>query len=213
MPWIPAAIQAGMSIYGAIKGNSEKNKMMARADKLDQAGQEIKPFATSFMDQSKSALGTASNFWTPIAQGDRTKATSILAPDISRINEQADAAQQASAGTRTGAGAAFNASLLYKKLGQLQSIFSALRPQAATQLADIGSRTGQLGMSGFNAYLASLSDAANVASGVSATSFQQGQALGQSMGNLSNQVNWNSLFKGGGNSGGTAKAGGGPYSI
>ena len=176
--FIRPLIGLGTSIFSMFNGAGAESETAARIKDATNKANTLQGPALSFIDASRGAFDTASNFWTPIAQGDRTKSTSVLAPDINRINEQFDANQQAAAGTRTGAGAATSAALPYAKQAQIQSLFSTLRPQAAKEVASIGGQEGQLGGSFMNTLLQALEQATNQNLKNRQLSFEQGQNIG-----------------------------------
>jgi len=173
MAWaalIPAAIQAGTAIYGAIKGrktgqqSDEAKASMTNlsdyAKQFQQYSGEIQPVAQSYLQQSQNAFDPATSFWSQLLKGG-AGATSVLAPDIARTNAQYDQALQTQQqlNPRGGPGSAFLAQQPYAKAAQIGGLYSSLRPQAATNLAQIGSQTGALGINSLYAMLNALQGA------------------------------------------------------
>jgi hypothetical protein len=175
-PFIGPALGVLGGLLGGRGGQSKQQKsatdlMSGLVSDLRGKSEEYSPYAAGFLNTAKDAFPQALNFWAPLLSGSRTAATGVLAPDISRINDQFNQILQQTKGERTGAGASIYAAAPYEKQSQIQSLFSTLRPQAAQNVANIGSAAGGLGTSTLQAIISAM-----------------GQALGGSHGML-NQAN------------------------
>jgi hypothetical protein len=203
MGWIPSAISAGLSIYSAIKGrkgsNEEQEKAMTGTDALisdlRNKNQEFSPATANFMRTSQDSFQPAINFWAPLLGGSRQAATETLAPEISRTNDQYNQILQNTQGERSGAGASIYAAAPYQRQGQIQSIYSGLRPKAAESMANIGSQTGQLGTQTLYAIISALGQAlggqglmANMANTKFGQQQQAGSAFWGAMQNVMQQA-------------------------
>ena len=167
---IPGLVQAGMGIYGAIKNrNVGKQSDLAKegmtnlsdyANQFQQYSGEIQPTAQGYLNQSQAAFDPTISFWSQLLKGG-AGATSVLAPDIARTNAQYDQALQTQQqlNPRGGPGSAFLAQQPYAKAAQIGGLYSSLRPQAATSLAQIGGQTGALGINSLYAMLNALQGA------------------------------------------------------
>ena len=217
MPWIPAAVQAAISIYQAIKGAKEANKAKKKEevgygyttsalDQLQGMSGKYQPQVNKYLDQSNQGFTGALGFWGPLLSASKDSATSVLAPDINRISQQFDQILQATKGERTGAGASIYAAAPYAQQAQVQSLFSTLRPQAAKEMANIGSQTGQLGFQGLYAMLNALGQMQEgglglMGKGMAGSQYQSGkmQELGKGVAPILDQLGqW---FQNRGNSG------------
>jgi len=173
IPFIPQIIQGvgtAIGIGQGIKGGKKAGQSDAASQAMTGLGDiskqfqqysgQIQPTAQGYLDQSKSAFDSATNFWAPLLKGG-AGATSVLAPDIARTNAQYDQALQTQQqlNPRGGPGSAFLAQQPYAKAAQIGSLYSSLRPQAATAMSQIGGQTGALGVNSLYAMLNALQGA------------------------------------------------------
>ena len=216
IPFIPEIIQGAGTAIGAVQGIKGAKKAgqseaasQAQSSLFDlskqfqtQAG-AIQPTAQGYLDQSRSAFDSATNFWAPLLKGG-AGATSVLAPDIARTNAQYDQALQTQQqlNPRGGPGSAFLAQQPYAKAAQIGGMYSSLRPQAANAMSQIGGQTGALGVNSLYAMLNALqgatgasgtllnADVANRYANMSNTGQQLGigQILGGSIFDLLKQI-------------------------
>lgn len=150
-PIIGALGGIGSSLIGAKMGNVGPTKAQQSVLDLDQAnaqaGQNLSgslvPQGQSLLSGGAQAMQQPINYWGSILSGNRSLATSALAPDISQIGQGYQAANQTSAALmpRGGPSAAFNAELPYQQQRDVSTLFQQARPAAATAMAGAG---GQL---------------------------------------------------------------------
>mgnify|MGYP001373149090 CR=1 FL=1 len=162
------AIKAGSSILGgALSGGGGQSAAQKAAtggvssltDDLQKQSAQYGPFANKFMNMSQGAFPQAMNFWAPLLGGSRESGASVLSPQFSQIDEQNNALLQATKGSRTGAGASIYAAAPYNAAAQKQNMASTLRTEGASQMANLGSQTGQLGNQTLYSLISALSQA------------------------------------------------------
>jgi len=186
---IGGGLGVGLGGFGGQSGQqrSATNTLQGLIQQLSGTANQYGPLAQQFYGTANQALPQALNFWSPLLGGSRTAATSVLAPDINRINEQYDSILQGTMGSRTGAGASIYAAAPYEKQAQIQSLFSGIRPQAAQQVANIGGTAGNLGNSVLNNVLGALAQALGGGQGLlrqANDAYTQSQSAGSIFGNL-----------------------------
>jgi hypothetical protein len=169
MAAIAPAVGLGGSLLGGLLGSRQTQ---AQQDALNQqtanmkqaaqlAGQYVpglvtqgQNFATQlgqqgqgFLGQAQQGINPAMQYWQQLLGGNRQQMTSALAPEIQNINQQYNQALQSQMGLtpRQGGSAATLADLPYQRAAQVSGLMNTLRPQAASQLGQIGLNLGQLG--------------------------------------------------------------------
>lgn len=136
--------------------------------------------------QGQQQLGQAGDYWSKLLTGNRSDIMSAMQPEISSVTGQGDAArrQQSALGTSRGGGTnALNQQAQTKEQAQISNMVAGARPQAAQQVANIGtaelSNSGNLLGLGNNAAGNLTSNATNSYKVTSAQNQAQGQAAGQ----------------------------------
>jgi len=163
MPWAVAAplIGQGVGMLGSFLGGRGAAKK-AEADKAARAA-EMKPFldtqqgvadkgTTQGFKQTKAAaknLKLPANFWKRILSGDRTAIMEMLGPEVGAIHAQSNAMKNnlAQFAPRGGGLGAAMMDIGNTDAGKIGNLISSVRPRAAEELAEIGSRQGSLGSS------------------------------------------------------------------
>lgn len=200
---------AGMALGKLFGGETKEQKAAREAQtRLQQTQQsaltqgigtatELTPRATSLLDLSGDAFKPATDYWSRILAGDTKEAATILAPEAAGISSAyTQAGKEASMlMPRGGYRSMTLANLPFAKASKIGDLFASLRPTAATNLADIGTKRGALGSSLIDSIMRMLGGAgagagstgASLLSNALATRQQQyamGKDIGQSIYNM-----------------------------
>lgn len=152
-PFAPMIAAGGGSILSSLFGSKLSNvgptaaqqKVLDADQQNMQTGQNLGnsliPQGQSLLSGGAQAMQQPINYWGSILSGNRALATSALAPEISRIGQGYEAANQTSANLmpRGGPSAMFNAELPYQQQRDVSNLFQMARPQAAQQMGTLGS--------------------------------------------------------------------------
>lgn len=169
------AIALGVGAAGTIAGaalskpNAAQNQATKTLTAAQQAGtafgQQLQPLALRDINKSSSAYDTASNILAPLAAGNRTAMTSILAPEIKQISSGYDTtlANEREFTPRSGTSTAAAASLPFSKMSSISDLFSGARLGAIQQLPGIAAGYGALGAGTGSAAASAFSGATNAA--------------------------------------------------
>ena len=194
LPFVGPAFSAIGSLFGGGQSGQQQQAtelLRKLTGQLQGTAAEFSPFANKFLTQAGQGFGSAMNFWAPLLSGSRTAASSVLAPDISRVNEQFQGILDATRGARTGAGASIYAAAPYQQQAQIQSIYQGLRPQAAQAMGQLGGQMGQLGQGTLQTVLAALGQALGGGQGLLGQAnigYGQSRAAGSVFGSALNEI-------------------------
>lgn len=158
MPFIPAAvlpsiIGAGATLgAGALGSKLSKSKpSLLEQQQLDRSAKEADlglaerqrgaEMSRNLFDLGQPAVQQPLNYWASILSGDRSKMTSALGPELSRIGGGYQQAGQTAAALnpRGGPTPDFLSQQPYSQQRDVSTMFQQARPQAAGQLAGTGS--------------------------------------------------------------------------
>lgn len=173
----------------------QTNLFNTQAGALNQAigtAGSVTPQAQGFLNQSSSTFQPAIDYWSKLASGDPATMAAAAAPTMLATGKQYQAARDSASTSMPQGGyrSTALANLPFQEAAQNNTYLQQLQPQAASNLANIGSSTGALGSGLFGSVLGALSGAGSGASGTGASllntnllsnqqGMQQGQALGQ----------------------------------
>lgn len=107
------------------------------------------PTATSLTAAGTAGLDAASGYWQKLLSGNRATALSAIAPETSAIEAGEDATrrQMATSGTARGGGVASTAATAHdKSMSEIDTAIMGARPQAAGEVAKIGSTEVSAGL-------------------------------------------------------------------
>ena len=104
---------------------------------------------TSLVNSGIDTVTQPRNYWADILSGDRSKVTSAMAPEISRIAEGYQTARNTAANLnpRSGQAATLFAELPYRQQKDISTLMQGARPEAAKNLSGVGSNLIQQGTS------------------------------------------------------------------
>ena len=217
---ISMAGSVGSSLLGGALGKASPTPMEQNVLAKDQATQNLQ-YGTG---QNLIGMGTGAvqqplNYWANILSGNKGLATSALAPDISRIGQgyQQAASTSAALMPRGGPRADVLANMPFQQQRDVSTLFQQARPQAASQLGQLGS--GLIGQ-GTNALYASTAAGRDILQQQEAlrqTEAERGKGVGaglfsqfQQFGLPAIKQKFPGLFGGGGSTGGGTPDGGMP---
>lgn len=143
LPLIGAA--AGSSL-GAIIGGGPSAEQKA----MYGATANIGRFGTS---AGEADIGKSQNFWSAILSGDPTKIATVLGPEMTAVNKQAQERKATTAqfGTRSGGTTGAMQTIDDSTLSSIRSMISQLTGGAATNLGSMGSSLLNTGLQGTTA--------------------------------------------------------------
>lgn len=143
---IPLLIKGGAAIGSSLLGSklakSKPSKLeqqqLDQANTLGQRGMEV---SRNLFDMGQPAVQQPVDYWSSILSGDRSRITSAMGPELSRIGEgyQQAAKTSAALNPRGGPTPDFLAQQPYSQQRDITTLFQQARPQAAQQLAGTGS--------------------------------------------------------------------------
>lgn len=145
-PFAVPLITAGLGI-GSSAVASKLSKAKPSSTESNVLNQDAQAQQTSLNSgQNLIGMGTQAsqapmNYWSSILSGNRSAMTGALAPEISRIGQGYQTAEQTSAALspRGGPSAEFNAELPFAQQHDITSLLQGARPDAAKSLAGQGS--------------------------------------------------------------------------
>lgn len=152
MAWIPAVIAGVQALYGAYEGNKARQQAKDQ-DKAAIAAQKdqlaaFQPYGQSLMKSGQGNMDIVQQYLRRLASGDRGLTEQTLAPEINSMA----GAQQNSVGAqrnlypRGGMAASQAANLPYQLQGNINNLMFQSRPQAMSQLGQLGSNQSSLGL-------------------------------------------------------------------
>lgn len=154
MPFIPALVAGGTSLLGgwlAGRKSKEEKRALAAQGEAIQSGQaiqeELQPFRMDFLRRGQGAMGGALDYWRRILSG-RDEATSLLSPEIRQITEGYRGARTASRtlNPRGGGTSAMTRRIEEEAIpGQIGGLLATARPQAAGEVATLGTNMSEIG--------------------------------------------------------------------
>ena len=139
---IKGGAMVGSSILGSKLSKSKPSLLEQGAlDRTDAAGKRGAEMSTNLFDVGMPAVRQPVDYWSSILSGDRSRATSAMGPEISRIGEGYQAAGQTSAALnpRGGPTPDFLSQQPYNQQRDISTMFQQARPDAAKNLAGTGS--------------------------------------------------------------------------
>ena len=143
---IPLLAKLGAGIGASLIGSklAKSKPSTAEQQQLDLASQASKQgmeTSRNLFDLGMPAARQALNYWSPILSGDRSRITSAMGPEISRIGEGYKAAGETSAALmpRGGPTPDFLSQQPYNQQRDVSTMFQQFRPQAAQQVGSTGS--------------------------------------------------------------------------
>jgi hypothetical protein len=139
---MPSNIWSSLGIYS----NPEKQTGYRRLEQLgDVLTSQTGP---AYTQPAIESYGTVTDFLKKLLGGDRAEMMSALGPEVKTIRNQNEAATRAISqfAPRGGGRATILAEQPYNMAAQIQALLQKVRPQAATQLAEVAKTQGQLGL-------------------------------------------------------------------
>lgn len=105
------------------------------------------PQGQNLLDLSKSTYQVPLNFWGGIAGGSRQQATSLLAPEINRINEGEASSRTAASNlfARSGGSSTYMLDSVFAPQRAISNLLQTARPTAMTNLADLAGKFASTG--------------------------------------------------------------------
>ncbi len=140
--------------------------------------------------EGSKALTSGTNFFNTILNGNRQNTTSLLQPDINRINAANQGTLQgvSTLMPRGGGRSANLFSLPFQANQQIQSLYGGARAGAGGQLADIGAKRLGLGTNLFNTGNAALGTGVNASGTIADLGLKQKQMSNQTAAGLANGI-------------------------
>ena len=151
MPFIPAALLPAIIGAGATAGSTILGSKLAKSkpstleqqqlERANRAGERGEAISQNLFDLGMPAARQPLDYWGSILSGDRSKMTSAMGPELSRIGEGYQQAGQTSAALnpRGGPTPDFLSQAPYQQQRDVSTLFQQFRPQAAQQLSGAGS--------------------------------------------------------------------------
>ncbi len=148
---IPTSLRAPLITGGSLFGASMLGSKLAKSspseleqqqiDLLTKTGQRGQQTGTNLFDMGLPAAQQPIDYWSSILSGDRSKMTSAMGPELSRIGEgyQAAAKTSTALNPRGGPTPDFLSQLPYNQQRDVSTMFQQARPDAAKQLSGAGS--------------------------------------------------------------------------
>ena len=141
IPLITSLAGMGASALGSKLAKSKASPLeQQQLDLASQASKQGSTMSKNLFDMGMPAAQQPLNYWSSILSGDRSKMTSAMGPELSRIGEGYQQAGQTSAALmpRGGPTPDFLAQQPYNQQRDVSTMFQQQRPQAATQLSGAG---------------------------------------------------------------------------
>ena len=145
VPW-DIIIKAGASIGSALLGSklakskpsTLEQQILDRSNRISERGEAI---SKNVFDMGMPATQQPIDYWSSILSGDRSRMTSAMGPELSRIGEGYQAANRTSAALnpRGGPTPDFLANQPFSQQRDISTMFQQQRPGAAQQLSGAGS--------------------------------------------------------------------------
>lgn len=144
---LKAGLPIGGTILGSILGGkqtgTEKDvlaSLLVDRETSRKAGGEL-------IEAGRTSVAAPQQYWQRILSGDRGEMTSAIAPEIADINDRYDRTFQSTRELypRGGGTTAQASSLPFEKARAITSLYQALRPDAAKNLATLGTNQTSLG--------------------------------------------------------------------
>jgi len=217
-PALPFLLQAGTTIGASaiankLGGGAQTTPLQDKvfqqqleAGKLGMdTARQLLPQGQNIIKMGTGALQQPANYWSSILSGNRGLMTSALAPEISRIGQGYQTAQNASAALmpRGGPSAEFNAELPFQQQRDISTLMQQARPQAASNLFNVGQGLGQLGQGLIGSGISSIYGATAAGRDIiqqqqqaQAAAAERGKAIGTGLFDLINKFDFGSIFKG-----------------
>lgn len=159
IPALPAIAGAAGSIFGGLlskKGNlggtsPQQNALNEQQLANLKLGKDwatnLFPQGQNLLDLSRSTYQVPLNYWTGIAGGNRNAATSMLAPEIQRIQEGEQTSQQAASNifSRSGGSSTYMLDSMFAPQRAITSLLQTARPDAMKNLSDLAGRFANTG--------------------------------------------------------------------
>jgi len=151
MPFIPAALLPAIIGAGASVGSTVLGSKLAKSkpstleqqqlDRSSRVGAQGEAISKNLFDMGQPAVQQPLNYWSSILSGDRSKMTSAMGPELSRIGGSYQQAGQTSAtlNPRGGPTPDFLSQQPYNQQRDVSMMFQQARPQAAQQSESTGS--------------------------------------------------------------------------
>ena len=148
---IPTSLRAPLITGGGLFGASLLGSKLAQSkpssleqqqlDQIAKTSQRGQQTSTNLFDLGLPAAQQPIDYWSAILSGDRSKMTSAMGPELSRIGEgyQAAAKTSAALNPRGGPPPDFLSQQPYNQQRDVSTMFQQARPEAAKQLSGAGS--------------------------------------------------------------------------
>lgn len=153
LPLIPLAIKGGLAIGSSLlasKLGREKNSPLQEQALQNSllAQKTAMGSGTNLLGMGTNAMQTPMNYWQSVAGGNRSAATSALAPEIGRIGEgyQTAARTSSALNPRGGPSASFMSEMPFQQQRDVTSLLQGARQGAMQPLAAAGSQLLQQGI-------------------------------------------------------------------
>jgi len=187
---IPAVIAAAAAVYGQHKASKEADKLRKQQQPLidlqKQQAQELQPFGKSFLQQGQANTDIVQNYLRRLASGDRNLTMETLAPEINAATQgqQGAVTAQRNLFPRGGQSASAAAQQPYQFQGMLNNLMFAQRPQAMSQLAQLGGNQASLGLGAYGQGAGLTNNMLNYGLNAQQQMFGQGAAIGQGISSM-----------------------------
>jgi len=219
MSWVKPVIGAVTSLGGLLAAKAtnvggpspqQQQLLDLQTKNIGQASNyanQLFPTGTNLLNLSKSTFQAPIDYWTGLAGGSRTGATSTLAPQISQLTEANAANSDALSKLypRSGAAPDVRAMSIYAPQKGVTSLLQTVRPEANKELTSIAGTTGSLGsylsgdaIRGLTGATAAGSSTLDALLRQQVNQQQQQQQLGSSIGGLLYDIMKKFNFGGGG---------------
>lgn len=123
------------------------NEQVDLAHQAAQNAHTLSPYIGEFYSRTKEGFDPAFAYYKSLASGDRSKIMSAVAPQLDDVNSRYGSLISASRelSPRSGAGAGFNADMMYRAADEQQRIVGAERATAYPNLVKMAGLAGDLG--------------------------------------------------------------------
>lgn len=192
---LPALFGLGSGIAGMIKQGVSGSPADSAVKAAQQQSSKVSESGGDLLKEGGATGAPGENFFSALL-GNREQALSAMAPEVSTIVDQYDAAKKTAAefSPRGGGRATLNSELPFKESGKIAGLISGARGNAATQLMNAGMQKRQLGAGLTSAGLQGTLGGARLAQGQQQFGAEQWSKLGSGIGNSLSAL----LAKGGG---------------
>lgn len=173
-------------LWGGGAQKTDRKNQFASESTLGNIAGDMSARGKSDLGTGEKMLQAPANFWQTLLSGDRTAMTSTLAPEISTVSSQYQAARKAASefSPRGGGRTSDLSESRFKEGGDIQKLFEQGRVTAADKVTDISKIYSALGLSETGTAAGAAGTQGQVATAARGQSMQQAQQQGQAAGQL-----------------------------